>query len=362
MPVTDSFRLNRILIIRPSAIGDIIMASPMIRVLRKARPQAYIAWLADESVRGLLDHHPDLNEVIYWSKERWRNQIKSLHILDLLSEVRQLSADLKQRRFDLAIDAQGLLRSRLLARISGAAVRIGLDSREPGRILMTQIVSRGDDKRPMSSEYRQLMCALGFEPEAFAPEIVLSQKDQEAAASKLRALEINKRFVLFCPFTTRSHKHWFPARWAEMAKYIATHFDLPILMLGSMRDSEAGRRIQALADVPIRDLIGQTTLPEAAAIVAQAALVIGVDTGMTHMGTAFRRPTIALFGATCPYLHTPSADTIVLYVRQTCSPCKRKPTCQGRYDCMGAITVKQASMAAHSLLEANAEKNPHPAH
>jgi heptosyltransferase-1 len=354
--------MNRILIIRPSAIGDIVMASPMIRVLRKAMPQAHIAWLADESVRGIMDHHPDLNEIIYWSKERWRRLAKSMRVADLISEVRGFSTYLKKRRFDLAIDAQGLLRSRLLARLSGAAVRIGLDSREPGRFLMTQIVSRGEDKRPMSSEYRQLMCALRLDPETFAPEIVLSQKDRDAAKFKLSALGISNRFVLICPFTTRPHKHWLPERWAEIANYLAAQFSLPVLMLGSVHDADAGHRIQTLTDSPIYDLIGQTTLAEAAAIVEQAALVIGVDTGMTHMGTAFKRPTIALFGATCPYQNTPSPDTVVLYVPQTCSPCKRKPTCNGRLDCMGAITVKQASLAAHNLLESNDRRHSHSAH
>ncbi len=352
--------MNRILIIRPSAIGDIVMASPMIRVLRKAMPRAYIAWLADESVRGIMDHHPDLNEIIYWSKERWRRLAKSMRFTNLIPEVREFSTILKKRRFDLAIDAQGLLRSRLLAWLSDAAERIGLDSREPGRFLMTQIVSRGEDKRPMSSEYLQLMRALGLEPESFAPEIVLSQEDRQSAKNKLSALKIDNRFVLICPFTTRPHKHWLPERWAEMANYLAAQFDLPVLMLGSIRDTNAGHRIRAQANVPIFDLIGQTTLAEAAAIVARAALVIGVDTGMTHMGTAFKRPTIALFGATCPYLNTPSPDTVVLYLPQTCSPCKRKPTCKGRYDCMGAITVKQAARAAHNLLETNARRHSHP--
>ena len=346
-PMSD--RMSRILIIRPSAIGDIIMASPMIRVLRKAWPQAHISWLADESGRGILDHHPDLNEVIYWSKEHWRRQLKSMYIPKLVCEVRRFSADLKLRRFDLAIDAQGLLRSRLLAWLSGATERIGLASKEPGRFLMTRIVSRGEDKRAMSSEYRQLMLSLGLDPGPFAPEMFVSKKDRVDAENKLTALKLNHRFVLFCPFTTRPHKHWFPDRWAELANTLSVQFDLPVLILGAKRDTGAGNRIRALTDVPIYDLIGRTNLGEAAAIVSRAALVVGVDTGITHMGTAFRRPTVALFGATCPYLNTPSKNTVVIYVPQTCAPCKRKPTCKGRVECMAAITVKQVSGAACNL-------------
>ncbi len=354
--------MKSILIIRPSAIGDIVMASPMIRVLREKWPQAHIAWLADESVRGMLDHHPALNEVIYWSKERWRKMLKSMRLSNLAVEVRRFSGDLEKRRFELAIDAQGLFRSRLLARLSGARNRIGLDSREPGRFLMTRIVPRGEDKRPMSSEYRQLMLALGLEPGPFAPEIVLSGKDRKFAQNKLSALKLNHRFALFCPFTTRPHKHWFPERWAELADRLAAAYNLPVLILGAERDEGAGRSIRSLTTAPVYDLIGRTSLAEAAAIVAQAAVVIGVDTGMTHMGTAFKRPTIALFGATCPYLQTPSPATVIVYVPQTCAPCKRKPTCKGRFDCMAAITVRQVSEMVRILLDSDAREHSHTAH
>jgi len=209
--------MKRVLIIRPSAIGDIVMASPMIHVLRQAWPQAHIAWLADESVRGILDYHPDLDEILYWSKESWRRQLRSMRLLKLFSEIKNFSRQLRKRQFDLAIDAQGLFRSRFLAWLSHATERVGLDSREPGRFLMTRIVSRGADKRAMSSEYRQIMQALGLDPGPFDPKIVLSQEDKMRAGFKLSALQFNNGFALFCPFTTRPHKHWFPERWAEVA-------------------------------------------------------------------------------------------------------------------------------------------------
>jgi heptosyltransferase-1 len=75
-----------------------------------------------------------------------------------------------------------------------------------------------------------------------------------------------------------------------------------------------------------------------------------VDTGLTHLGTAFKRPTVALFGATCPYLRTPNPNTVVAYNPQACAPCKRKITCAGRYDCMNTITVVQVLKAVDQAL------------
>lgn len=343
--------MKRILIIRPSAIGDIVMASPMIRVLREAWPRAVIAWLADPSVRCLLNHHPALDEVICWPKEQWRQLAKQGRYVRLGGKITAFSRDLRQRRFDLALDAQGLLRSRLLAWLSGANVRIGFESREPGRHLMTRVVSRGPNSTEMSSEYRHLMRMLKLDPGNFAPEIVLPPSDRAAAREIRNGHGLQNRYAVICPFTTRPQKHWIEARWAETAARLTTEFDLAVVLLGGPPDAAAGRRIRSLTGIRIVDLTGQTTLGQAAALVEQAALVIGVDTGMTHLGTAFNRPTIALFGATCPYLETPSSRTIVVYNRQTCSPCKRKPTCAGRYDCMQAIAGDDVLQAVRRLME-----------
>jgi heptosyltransferase-1 len=98
------------------------------------------------------------------------------------------------------------------------------------------------------------------------------------------------------------------------------------------------------------NLAGQLALMQSAAVIKHASLLIGVDTGLTHMGSAFGIPVIALFGATCPYTKTCSPQTVVLYHQYPCSPCRRSPTCDGRFDCMQAITVAEVIQTATSLL------------
>jgi heptosyltransferase-1 len=342
--------MKRILIIRPSAIGDIVMASPMIRVLRNAWPRGYIAWLADTSVRGLLDDHPALDEVIYWSKEDWRQLMKTLRLLRLSTEVASFSRVLRKRRFDIALDGQGLLRSRLLAWLSGAGERVGFESQEPGAFMMTRIVSRGPDKSAMSSEYIFMMQTMGLAPNGFEPELVLAHRDGVGAETKLRSACLSNRFAVICPFTTRPQKHWPEDRWASLARTINEWIGLPLVLLGGPNDTAAARRFQDRIGSALYDFTGKTSLAEAAAIIERAALVIGVDTGLTHLGTAFKCPTVALFGATCPYLRTPSPKTVVVYNPQACAPCKRKISCAGRYDCMNAITVEQVLGAVNRAM------------
>ncbi len=345
-------QVNRILIIRPSALGDIVMASPLLRALRNAWPEAYIAWLVEPPAAELLRHHPDLDEIILWRKSEWRKLSRNRQYPALLREVRSLATELRTRRFDLALDAVGLLKSRFLARLSGARRRIGFASREPGAFLMTDIISRGPEKRTMSSEYRYMAQALGVDPGDFHPCLTLAAED-ETAARQIRQARKLERYAVFAPFTTRAQKHWFEERWAELTSRVQSRFGLTPVLLGGPGDKDAALRITE-AGGGSENLVGVTSIGETAALIRSCSLLVGVDTGLTHMGTAFSRPTLALFGATCPYLETPSPHTRVLYDPLPCSPCKRSPSCQGEFSCMRALTVDRVMQAAEELLKAAA--------
>ena len=99
-----------------------------------------------------------------------------------------------------------------------------------------------------------------------------------------------------------------------------------------------------------RSLVGKTTIPQAAAVIKGAALLIGVDTGLTHMGIALDIPTICLFGATRPYLDTQGTSGTVLYHPHDCSPCRRSPTCGDDFTCMKAISTEEVLQTARKTL------------
>jgi heptosyltransferase-1 len=262
---------------------------------------------------------------------------------------------MRRRRFDVALDIQGLLRSRLIAWLSGARQRIGLDSREPGKFLMTRIVSRGDNIKRISSEYRHLLQTLGISVGDFAMDVAIRQEDQKAGENAVLAEGIDRRYAVICPFTTRAQKHWFEERWAALAAALQDQLSLAVIMLGGPADTGAARRITTLARSRMGNLTGTTSLVQSAAIIKKASLVVGVDTGLTHMGVAFSRPTIALFGPTCPYVDAATENAVVLYEKMSCSPCRRSPTCNDDFTCMKQISVEQVFRAAHDLLKESPE-------
>ena len=342
--------MERILLIRLSAIGDIIFCSPMIAALRRRYPEAHIAWLTEPAQAQLLEHHPGLDEVIVWPKAEWKALWRERKYLTLLKRIRHFSAMLRARQFDTAIDMQGLLKSGIWARLSRARDRIGLGSREGSQYLMTQVVDKGGDIEMIGSEYRHLAKSLGLRDEPFPMQVQSDLRSIRAAQETIAHFGLEKGFAVICPFTTRPQKHWFDEAWRALAVQLKEKLRLPVVMLGGPADREHARRIAEGTD--IIDLAGETSLLEANALIERCSLLIGVDTGLTHLGTAWRRPTVCLFGSTRPYLKTDSPRTRIIYHALPCSPCRRSPTCNGAFTCLREITADEALAEAEKALAA----------
>lgn len=342
---------NTILIIRSSAMGDIVMASPLVRGLKSAHPQARLLWLAEPQFAGLLRDNPNVDGVLLFEKGKWNTLFKQGKILALLREVLALRRAMRSEAIDLVFDVQGLLRSRFLAWLSGAKTRIGFLSKEPGRFFMTRVVEKGGNSRMMGSEYCHLLEVLGIDAGGCRPELFVSAADENAALEKLRDSGAGTRYVAFAPFTTRPQKHWLDGRWGELAAAAGEQLGIKAVILGGAADRERADAIAAASPGCMVNMAGQLSLMQSAAVIKHAALLVGVDTGLTHMGTAFMRPTVALFGSTRPYLATANPLTRVLYHPFPCSPCRRSPTCSGEFPCMADITIAEVMETAAQLLE-----------
>lgn len=341
--------IRSILIIRLSAIGDIIMASPLIGVLRRRYPDARITWLVQDEGRDLIEEHPLVDETIVWHRRRWRELWRSKRFLLLFREVRELVSLLRRRRFDLVLDLQGLLKSAIWAWCSGARQRIGLDSREGSGRLMTRVVISTDTDPRIGSEYRALVEALGLADDTFRLQLALSDADLQYADQLIQQQGLGQGYVVLCPFTTRPQKHWMAERWPSLAAQIRSRFNLDVVMLGGPGDRESAAAMLQ-NDKAVINLVGTTRLRQAGAVIARARALVGVDTGLTHMGVACGIPVIALFGSTRPYRRTDLETTRILYKDLPCAPCRRNPVCDGRFDCMQQISVTEVVDTLRELI------------
>jgi heptosyltransferase I len=333
--------VKRILIVRTSAIGDVVFASPLVYALRKTYPQAHITWLIEPGIDALIASDPAIDERVIWPKAEWKALWRAGKRLELLRRVLAFRKLLRSKQFDTVLDLQGLLKSGLLARMTGAPRRIGLGSKEGSEYLMTEVVPRGGDAGRISSEYLYLAQHLGLPCDDFLPTLHVGADVEARVLARLAEHGLRSgEYAVFAAFTTRPQKHWFADAWRTLGPLLKAQTGLTPVLLGGPADVTAAAELTK-GDQSIINLVGTTRLDETVAIIKHAGAVIGVDTGLTHMGIAFNVPTVALFGSTCPYTNTGRSNARVIWLDLPCSPCKRNPTCGGAFTCMRDITPQR---------------------
>jgi len=324
-----------ILIIRLSAIGDIFFCTSLLRGLKERYPGCRITWATEPMGATILDGHPLLDNLLVLPRKDWTQSFRSGRWIHLLKSLLAFQGELREEHYDLVIDPQGLLKSAIWARRSRADLRIGVKTREGSSLLYDEVLKVPVTRRPLIlTEYRELMKRFGGDDAGvrmslnFSPE---KKKEAEAFLQKNGAVDP----IVFCPFTTRPQKHWFNESWAALGNLLQEKALGPVVILGGPEDGENAKSIASAMKEPGIIAAGKPrSIGFALALISEAKALVGVDTGLTHAGIGLERPTIGLFGSTRPYLETGVSSARILYHEMECSPCHRRPTCDGRFDCM----------------------------
>ena len=334
---------KRVLIIRLSAIGDVVFASPLVEACKRRYPETEIDWLAEGVVRPLIAGMPSVGRVILWPRQEWRSLWQEKRLIALFKAVRNFRRELQARNYDLVVDAQGLLKSAFLAWLTGCRDRVGFKSKEPNGLFLSKRYPKQITSR-ISSEYLGLAQELGWSTEAFEMKLGLTNDDHVRAANVAEP----GSYITIAPFTTRPQKHWTPEHWRSLLRSLCEK-GYTVGCLGGPADrAEAAKMLEGLT---VENWVGTHPLGVSASLVSKAKAVIGVDTGLTHMGIAAGVPTVALFGSTCPYTETGRDNVRVIYHGLDCAPCKRRPTCAGAFNCMTGIQPSEALAALEEVLD-----------
>jgi heptosyltransferase-1 len=211
-PIQFSSPPRRILLIKPSAIGDVVHTLPILNLLRRRWPDAHIAWLVTPACSGLLEGHPMLNEVILFDRKRfgrgWRDPLSAWGLMSFMNQLRG-------RDFDLVIDLQGLFRSGLLAWKTRAPIRIGFaNARELAPIFYTHRVEVGTPEQHAIDRYLKLAAELGCDGPVEFP-FHVTEADRQLIASLIPAAE---RYAVLLPGTNWPTKRWPVERFASLVR------------------------------------------------------------------------------------------------------------------------------------------------
>jgi heptosyltransferase-1 len=277
----------RILIVRLSAVGDCVQTLPLAWAVRERFPQAHLAWVVEPGAAPLVQAVRAIDRVIVVPRGFARSPAALL----------RLRRELRSERFDLTLDPQGLTKSGLVARLSGARRRIGLArpaARELNPWLQTElVVSRA---RHRVDRYLELLGPLGVERPAvrFGLEIPAAAEDK---ADELAALpQFQAGYAVLNPGAGWDSKLWPVERYAEVARRLARSGLPSVVTWGGQRERAWAEQIVAQAD-GAATLAPPTTLLELAAVLRAARLFVGSDTGPLHLAAAVGTPCVALFGA-----------------------------------------------------------------
>lgn len=332
---------RRILIIKPSALGDVVHTLPVLNLLRRRWPEAHIAWLISPVFAGLVEGHPQLDQVIRFDRRRyaraWRSLLVASDLLDFVLELRRQS-------FDLVIDLQGLFRSGWLTASTQAPCRVGFArARELAPLFYTHRIETGPIEQHAVDRYLRICRALGCGSEPVEFRFHVTDEDQSAVDRMLSGLG---PFAVLLPGTNWPTKRWPVENYAALVGPLRERLGLTTVTAGGPDAVELAGRIPA-----DRDLTGKTSLPQLVALLNRADLVIANDSGPMHIASALNRPLVSIFGPTNPVRTGPYRRLqTVVRLELPCSPCYSR-RCR-HTSCMNWLKVEPVLEAAEAALNA----------
>jgi lipopolysaccharide heptosyltransferase II len=348
----------RILLLKPSSLGDVVQAIPVLRLLKRHLPQSEIYWWLDSQLAPLLQDDPDLTGVVPFDRRRWA---APSNWLALWRSVRWM----RRQAFDWVIDLQGLARSGAFAWLANGKLLTGLDeAREGARGFYDLIVSRASFHTHAVDYYLAVLARLGV-PRNWNFEW-LPPRPAIAAALRNQWTVDDAPWLVLQPGARWLNKRWPVEHFVELVRHLAT---LPaplsqprgkggletrfrIAILGGFEDRPLGAAIASAAPERCLDLTGRLTLPEMIEWIRMSTLMITNDTGPMHVAAALGKPVVAIFGPTEPRRTGPYGQLEhVLQLQLPCSPCLKSRCAYSKpLECLRALTPASVSEAVRQRL------------
>ncbi|HEV2378400.1 MAG TPA: lipopolysaccharide heptosyltransferase I [Terriglobia bacterium] len=305
----------KILVVRLSSIGDIVHTLPAVAALGQALPDAGIDWVVESRYAELLEDNPFINRVIALDTLGWRRR---WHSFGAWRAAARSLEEIRSLRPDIAIDFQGLIKSAAVARLSGAAKRIGFGGRwlreaMAGR-LYTEQASAADSRHVVEENLALVQC-LGVRPvdrERWRFPLPRSAAAEDRVTKRLAALGA-REFVVINPGGGWTSKRWAPAQYAALVRELAGRLEYDVLVTGSPAE-EAMIGAILKESQPARSFYFPSTLMEFIVLMRRARLFVGGDTGPLHLAAAAGTPIVAIYGPTSPARNGPfAADDITVW-------------------------------------------------
>lgn len=336
---------QKVLIIRLSAMGDVIFTIPLANVLKD---NGYnVTWLVSEKGYQLIKNNPCVDKVILAPIEKWKKSHTPFkNFLEYISILKQI----RNEKYDITLDIQLILKSLLWTLFCGAKRRIvAKNARELSILGGNEIIPAtrvGNNPHAVKS-YLKYAEYLGLNTDNIKVTLPQTSKETKEKISELLQPIENKPFILVAPATTWTTKHWNKDNWKTLIPKLSEKYTL--VFTGTEKDKEL---ISYISEDKYLNLAGKTNLEELQELLSRAELVISMDSGTTHLAWATQKPKIvSIFCSTPETLYAPIGDKYIsVSAKEHCSPCHRKRCPKGTNECTNYPTIDEVYNAIETLL------------
>ena len=351
----------KILIVKLSSIGDVVHTLPALWALKRGLPGAEVDWIVEEAASEIVTGNPLIEEVIVVKRGGWFTDT---------SGNMAIARRLHEKRYDLVIDFQGLMKSALWVGATRCERRVGFaNARELAPLFYSEKVSPYDPERHAVERYLDLARYVGGAPQPTLPPtgeeyeaIYVGDEKKERVEALLAAAGIGEteRYFIVNPSARWATKLWTEDRFAEVILRVEKGAAIRGVIVGAAADMERGRRINEMTGGKAVNLAGETDLKELAHLIGSAEFMVTVDSGPMHIAAAVGTPVVAVFGPTAPWRTGPYGTAHrVIRKELDCSPCFKR-RCPiggaGALKCMTGVVVDEVERAVKELMEAGSGK------
>jgi len=351
---------QKILILRLSAVGDVIRTLPAVKALKEHYPSSSIAWVVEEPSKALLESQPEIDEVILFPRRRWSEEIRSVRkIWGMIREMTGWVLGLRRRKFDTILDFHGILKSGLLSYLSGSPKRIGFDRRSSreGNFLFSNIkVSLPDERMSRFQRNFALLRGIGLEVKNFRSDLHIPLKDKKYIDEFFNSFNSSLRGPVIAihagtsPKT--SFKRWMPSQYSRLADRLIRELKTTVIFTWGPGELEMVKGIQR--EMEEHSILGPVTesLTQLGEIFRRCCLFIGGDTGPMYIASLLGTPMVVIYGPTDPILYEPLGVHKKVRKEVGCNPCRDR-SCK-ELTCLKVITVDDVFKATKEILSISA--------
>ena len=346
--------IENILIVKLSAIGDVIHTLPALNAVRRYYPRARITWLIEEAAADLINYHPALDRVLISRRKHWLRGLRGPARVRHAKAIYRFVKELRDTRYDIIFDFQASLKGSLLIALARGYRKIGfgrgLEHQEHSYLFLNETVPAVDMGIHALTRGLILLAKSGILVDRMEYRLPISGCDRDAIERILadNQIQYSEKFVVINPIAQWDTKLWANANFAALADGLIERYNVPIIFSGGPADRSVVDEITTAMRHTAVNLAGCTSLLGLAALYEQAALLVSTDTGPMHLAAAMGVPVVALFGPTAPWRTGPYGNGHRI-VRSACScaPCYKR-YCD-TIQCMAGISVEQVAAKIEQL-------------